>query len=399
MTCVYLDNNATTQPADAVIDAIREVNTELWANPSSVHRFGQMVRQRLDLARADVAKLIGCRDRELIFTSGGTESNNLALKGVLVRPGSHDNRRRVLITTRMEHAAVREPAGELADALTVAYVPMDSQGRVDPDQFAAVLVEHAHPNSLTLVSVQWVNNETGVIQPVAELVECCRQYQQRTGSRVLFHTDATQAVGKITVDVKSAGIDLLTLSAHKFHGPKGIGGLFVRTGVRLRPQQLGGPHEREKRGGTENTAGIIGMGVAADLARSLIADVQTITGLTGMRDRFEQAICRAMADTVVNSGGAFRIWNTTNLGFPGLEAEAILLGLSERGVCASAGAACSSGSLEPSPVLLAMGVSEPVAHGSIRFSLSRFTSEEQIDRAIEVVPLVVRRLGRTLPVS
>ena len=171
MTCVYLDNNATTQPADAVIDAICEVNTELWANPSSVHRFGQMVRQRLDLARADVAKLIGCRDRELIFTSGGTESNNLALKGVLVRPGSHDNRRRVLITTRMEHAAVREPAGELADALTVAYVPMDSQGRVNPDQFAAVLVEHAHPNSLTLVSVQWVNNETGVIQPVAELVE------------------------------------------------------------------------------------------------------------------------------------------------------------------------------------------------------------------------------------
>ena len=214
-----------------------------------------------------------------------------------------------------------------------------------------------------------------------------------------MHTDAVQAAGFLDLDVGQLGVDLLSLSAHKFHGPKGIGGLFVRTGVRLRPQQLGGPHEREKRGGTENTAGIIGMGVAADLARSLIADVQTITRLTGMRDRFEQAICRAMSDTVVNSGGTFRIWNTTNLGFPGLEAEAILLGLSERGVCASAGAACSSGSLEPSPVLLAMGVSEPVAHGSIRFSLSRFTNEEQIDRAIEVVPLVVRRLGRTLPVS
>lgn len=400
MRWTYLDNNATTQPAEPVTQAMHEVNTELWANPTSVHRFGQMVRQRLELARASVARLIGCRDRELIFTSGGTESNNLALTGILAQPTPPDTRRHgVLITTQIEHAAVREPSQTLAKVNQVHHLPVDVNGRVDPGQLAVLLDEHAGHNTVTVVSIQWVNNETGVIQPIQELVARSREHRDRTGARVLFHTDAVQAVGKIPVDVKAAGVDLLTFAAHKFHGPKGTGGLYVRSGIRLRPQQLGGPHEREMRAGTENSVGIIGLGVAAELACHWLADEQNVVVPTALRNRFEQSIFQALPDTVVNGGGAPRIWNTTNLGFPGLEAEAILLALSERGVCASAGAACSSGSLDPSPVLLAMGIPEPVAHGSVRFSLSRYTTDDQIDRAIDVVPAIIQRLARILPVG
>jgi len=374
-----------------------EVNRELWANPSSVHRFGQMVRQRLELARATTAKLVGALPRELIFTSGGTESDNLALQGLI---GAAGGGAVTLITNRVEHSAVREPAEALGKAgHAVRYLDVDAFGRVDVDQLSAWLAE-ADDAGLAIVSVQWANNETGVVQPMSGMAEACAAHRGR-GGRVVFHSDATQAVGKLAVDVKAAGLDLATFAAHKFHGPKGAGALYVRSGMRIRPQQLGGPQERERRGGTENVAAMVGMGVAAEEAATFVDDAAAVNACRQQRDRFESAIEQACPNAVVHSRSeeVERLWNTSNIGFPRLEAEAILLGLSERGVCASAGAACSSGSLDPSPVLLAMGVDEPVAHGSIRFSLSRQTTDEQINRAIAIVPEVVARLSRTLPMG
>jgi len=412
MDWLYLDNNATTQPAPQVIAAMHEVNEQLWANPSSVHRFGQSVRQRVELARASVAKLVGCKDREIIFTSGGTESNNLALRGALnIGAPANTDHRRLLITTKIEHAAVREPAAMLESLGTeVIYLPISVDGWVNPQDVMKALMDHASPGDTVVVSIQWANNETGIVQPIEEIaaqIASCRQMLKQREveenyagkSRLLFHVDGTQAVGKMSVNLASIGVDLMTFAAHKFHGPKGIGALFVRSGLKLRPQNLGGPQERDRRGGTENTPGIIGMGVAADLAKAFIEDESAIASKQSMRDRFEKLIIESLPDVVINSGSKPRLWNTSNLGFPRLEAEAILLGLSEKGLCASAGAACSSGSLEPSPVLLAMGIDPMVAHGSVRFSLSRYTTQDEIDRAAKLIPQVVMKLARTLPVG
>ncbi|MFA9476740.1 cysteine desulfurase family protein [Phycisphaerales bacterium AB-hyl4] len=397
MQWVYLDNNATTRPAPQVLDAIAEAHDQLWANPSSVHRFGQAVRQRLELARASVAKLIAAKPREIIFTSGGTEANNLALWGVLDRD---DDTPPALITTTIEHSAVREPGEAMAQTgIVVEQVAVGRTGVVDATAVIDAARQHVDAGRVVLVSVQWANNETGTIQPVAAIGEGLQALRSGRRNAVTFHIDATQAVGKLPVDVHAVGADLLTLAAHKFHGPKGVGALYARRGVRLRPQQRGGPQEGERRGGTENTVGVIGMGVAADLARAFVADAEQVAALTALRDRFERELLAAVPGAVVNAGepGVSRLWNTSNIAFPGLEAEAILLGLSEKGVCASAGAACSSGSLDPSPVLLAMGVPEPLAHGSVRFSISRATTAQEIDAAVQAVPEVVRRLGRTLP--
>ena len=398
MTVTYLDNNATTQPDPRVVVAVVEAMEQHWANPSSIHRLGQAVRQRVELARQSVARLLHCKERELVFTSGGTEANNLALRGVLLARAPAADQAPLLITTKIEHAAIRQPAEALAKTnVRVVHLPLATDGSVTPSDLAAALTEHATP-APTLVSIQWANNETGLIQPVAEIARVIAEFRTQTRRPVIFHIDATQAVGKIPVDVTALPIDLLTLAAHKFHGPKGVGALFIRTGVRLTPQQLGGPQERDRRGGTENTPGILGMGVAADLAIEFLADSKRIEHLRAQRDRFERAMRDAIPDAVVNSLGEVdrRLWNTSNIGFPRLEAEAILLGLSEQNLCASAGAACSSGSLEPSPVLLAMGIPEAIAHGSIRFSLSRWTSDAEIDRAIELVPSVVKRLARAM---
>jgi len=412
MDWLYLDNNATTKPAPQVIAAMNEVNEQLWANPSSVHRFGQSVRQRVELARASVAKLVGCKDREIIFTSGGTESNNLALRGALnIGAPANTDHRRLLITTKIEHAAVREPAAMLESLGTeVIYLPISVDGWVNPQDVMKALMDHASPGDTVVVSIQWANNETGIVQPIEEIaaqIASCRQMLKQREveenyagkSRLLFHVDGTQAVGKMSVNLASIGIDLMTFAAHKFHGPKGIGALFVRSGLKLRPQNLGGPQERDRRGGTENTPGIIGMGVAADLAKAFIEDASAIASKQALRDRFEKLIIESLPDVVINSGSKPRLWNTSNLGFPRLEAEAILLGLSEKGLCASAGAACSSGSLEPSPVLLAMGIDPMVAHGSVRFSLSRYTTQDEIDQAAKLIPQVVMKLARTLPVG
>lgn len=382
----YLDSNATSRPAPEVVQAVAQMLTDDWANPSSVHRFGQRARQRVELAREQVCELIGCRTRELIFTSGATESNNLALRGILAaRPN-----RRTIITTKLEHSAVREPCRHFAEVHNyhVIYLPVSLDGLVDLDALADALREH--DGDVAVVAVHWINNETGAIQPVAAIGDLCRRHG------VLFFSDATQAIGKVPCDLSQLPFSAMSFSAHKFHGPKGAGGLFVRRGTPLVPQTLGGPHERERRGGTENTPGIVGLGVAAELAVKFLDTDGPAIGAT-RRNRLENAITDAIPEAVVNSAGAPRLWNTTNIGFPPLTSEAILLMLSEKGISAAAGAACSSGSLEPSPVLLAQGIAEPVAHGSIRLSLSRYTRDEEIDYAVATIPPAVARLRASMP--
>ena len=351
-----------------------------WANPSSLHRPGQAARRQVELARESVSRLIGCRPSELVFTSGGTESANLAILGSLAaRPD-----RNLLLTSRLEHGTVRQLAERLAGRGTeVIWLAHDVCGLVDLDSLGRLLATRA--DRIGLVSIMWVNNETGVIQPVPRIARLCREHG------VLFHTDATQYVGKLPVDLSSVAVDLLSFSAHKFHGPQGIGGLYLRQGVRIEPQVIGGPQEQERRGGTENVAGIVGLGAAAALARAWLATGER-DRLAGIRDDFERRVRQRVGAVSVNGGSAPRIWDTSNLAFSQLEAEAILLMLSERGVCASAGAACSSGSTEPSAVLEAMGIAPPLVRGSIRFGLGRDTTEPQIDRAVEIIVEVIAKL-------
>jgi cysteine desulfurase len=404
MDLIYLDHNATTRPSPEVAAAVAEATQQLWANPSSVHRFGQQVRQRLELARAATARLIGAKPREVVFTSGGTEAAGLALGGLVAAlpeasPDGGSSSGVTLLTTRAEHAAVREwaEAWERRGG-RVIWLPLAQGGAVDPAGLREALGQLPGP---AVVSVMWANNETGVITPLADVAAAVAEARQQ-GRRVWLHSDATQAVGKLTVDAQASGADLLSFAAHKYHGPKGVGGLWVRRGVRLRARQVGGPQEMERRGGTENVPGILGAGVAADQAAAFVEDTAQVHRLRELRDQFERSVIERLADgprVVVNGGGVERLWNTSNLGFRGLEAEAVLLGLSERGVCASAGAACSSGSLEPSPVLRAMGIDEPTAHGSVRFSLGRWTTWQQIDAAAEAVAAVVGRLARVMPIG
>jgi cysteine desulfurase len=403
MDLVYLDNNATTRPADEVVEAVRQAQAELWANPSSVHRFGQLARQKIELARASVASLIGAHPRQIVFTSGGTESNNLAICGVLGAAADG-----VLITSRIEHSAIREPAEIFGKVGKTVWLPIGAGGLIDPQAVGDAIEQLADAEGRVLVSVQWANNETGTIQPIAQIVEAVaaarRSIEERISARarVVLHVDACQAVGKLPVDVGVVGVDLLTLSGHKLHGPKGVGALYVRRGLRIGRQIHGGPQELQRRGGTENAAGIIGLGVAAELAKAFLDDSEKIAALSSLRDRFEREVLKVVPGSQVNGPGpgssyGERLWNTSNIAFPGLEAEAILLGLSEKGVCASAGAACSSGSLDPSPVLLAMGVPEAMAHGSVRFSLGRLSTADEIDKAVSIIPEVVRRLGLVMP--
>ncbi|TVQ75007.1 MAG: aminotransferase class V-fold PLP-dependent enzyme [Phycisphaeraceae bacterium] len=380
---IYLDNNATTRPLPEVAEAVQRSLVEHWHNPSSIHRPGQSVRQQVELARQSLAKLVGVRPREVIFTSGATESIDLAIRGVLA---AAPESRRTIVTTRIEHEAVRDLCESLGvSGVTVRHAPLLAGGIVDSDGLEEMLDE-----SVALVSVQWANNETGSIQPVERIGEACR------ARKIAFHCDGSQWVGKMPTDLGSTPIDLLSLSGHKFHAPKGIGALIVRPGVRIRPV-LRGVQEQERRGGTENVPGILGLGAAAESAAAWLEETGERQRLGVLRDRFERLVLDAIPDAVVNGpeDPALRLWNTTNIGFPGLESEALLLLLSERGVCASAGAACSSGSLDPSPVLLAMGVAEPTAHGSLRFSLSRETSENEIEGGAQAVIDCVARLRRS----
>lgn len=397
---IDLDHNATTRASEGVLAAMNTALRENWHNPSSVHRGGQAARRDVELARQNIADLIGAKPRQIVFTSGGTEAIDLAIHGVLnaISPGSH---RRVLVTTRVEHAAVRELADRMLEdhervsqgttasegSAPVRFAPVGRDGRVDLDGLQRELADDC-----AVCSIQWANNETGAIQPVQQIAELCRK------AGAVFHCDATQWVGKMPTSVGELGpasidCDVLTFSPHKFHGPKGVGVLWSRRGVRLRPR-IPGSQELGRRGGTENVPGIVGAGVAALEAAQWLADERERSRLGGLLDEFEELVRAGVPDVVVNAPASreLRLWNTINMGFPRLEAEAILLLLSERGVWASAGAACSSGSLEPSPVLLAMGVPPEVAHGSVRFSIGRETTREELREAAGIVIESVRSL-------
>ncbi len=370
---IYLDNNATTKPLPSVVASVRTALEERWHNPSSVHRAGQAARHAVELARAQIASLIGVPARQLTLVSGGTESIDLAIRGVLSAGGGG-----ALVTSRAEHKAVRALAEDLSDTFEVRWLPLGPGGLVDVDALPGLL------DGAALVSVQWANNETGVVQPIERVREVCRS------AGVPLHCDGVQWVGKMPVEEPPC--DLLSISAHKFHGPKGVGGLWVRPGVGVRPV-LHGAQELGRRGGTENVPGILGAGAAAEAARDWLDDADARARLAGLRDRFERMVVEACPGAEVNSAGRDRLWNTSSIGFAGLSSEALLLSMSERGLAASAGSACSSGSLEPSAVLLSMGVEERVAQGTVRFSLSRFTTESEIERAAEITAECVRRVG------
>jgi cysteine desulfurase len=383
---IYLDNNATTRPATAVVDAMLPFLTQTWGNPSSVHRFGQRARQGIDEARGQLAQLLGCAETELLFTGGGTEAINTAMRGMLAARAP----RRQIITSSVEHSATRELCRQLSrEAATIVEIGVDRQGALNMDELAARI-----GSETALVSIMWANNETGVLFPVQEIADLCQQ------RGVPFHCDATQAAGKLPVDFATLGFDAASIAAHKFHGPKGVGALFLRRGMRMRPLIVGGPQERGRRGGTENVAGIVGMGKAAELAKAALAPQSDVwPGVIALRDRLEQGILSRIEDTHINGRTDQRLPNTTNIGFAALEAEAILLLLSERGICASAGAACASGSLDPSHVLQAMKIPSRIAHGAIRFSLSRETTGQEIDQALAILPGVIQRLRAVLPVG
>ena len=377
---IYLDNNATTQPLPEVVEAMTRVLREEYANPSSVHRFGQAVRHRVETARAQLAALIGAKPAEIVLTSCGTESINLAIRGVLsTRPD-----RRRFVTTEVEHSAVLSLADSLErEGYAVDRVGVDARGLVDVDAWRASITEET-----AIVSLQHANNETGVMQDVVLLASIAVE------RGAVVHVDAVQSVGKIAVRVADWPAQLVSMSGHKFHGPKGAGALYVRRRTRLHPMIVGGKQERSLRAGTENVAGIVGLGVAADAASQELDRTKDIDNAdrARLRDEFEASVIRAIPFARVHGADALRIWNTSNIGFEGLAAEAILILLSDAGVSASSGAACSSGSLEPSHVLQAMAIDERFAHGAIRFSLSRLTTRDEISEVVALLPDLLARL-------
>jgi len=378
---VYLDHNATTPLHPAVAEAMLRVLRDEYGNPSSVHHFGQRAKAILDDARSAVAALLGADPADVVFTSGGTESDNLAVRGAaeaLERSG-----RRHLIASAIEHEAVLNTLKALARrGWTTTLLPVDETGIVSPDVMRAALTDDT-----ALVSVMHANNEIGTVQPIAELARLAH------ARGAVFHTDAVQSAGKIPTDVKTLGVDLLSISAHKFYGPKGVGALWIRRGVRLLPVLTGGKQERNRRAGTENVAGIVGMGAAAVVAGSTLAE--EAARLAALRARLEDGTLRAVPGTARNGAQKPRVANTTNISFDRVEAESLLIALDLEGIAVSTGSACSSGTLEPSHVLKAMGFPPHRTQNSIRFSLGAASTEADIDRVIRVLPGIVEKL-RTL---
>lgn len=379
---IYLDNNATTQTAPEAMEAMLPYFSERYGNPSSVHTFGREMEKVIQEARVCVAELLGAENPlEILFTSCGTEGDNTALRGVLAA----EPKKRHLVTTAVEHSAILNLCQRLREeGVRVSLVPVDSKGNLDCDVLKKVIT-----SDTALVSCMWANNETGAVFPVGKISEICRE------KGVLFHCDAVQAVGKIPIDLKKIGIDLLTLSGHKIHAPKGIGALYVRRGTRLKPFLVGGHQENGRRGGTENVPGIVALGIAARLARENIVDENT--GVRALRDRLEKGILKACPEADVNGAISHRLPNTTNISFEFLEAGVILQKLSDEGICASSGSACTSGSLEPSHVLRAMRLSLTRTMGSIRFSLSRYNTGEEMDEALRRIPKIIADLRSATP--
>ncbi len=378
---IYMDNNATTQVADEVVEAMLPFLSQRYGNPSSMHSFGGDVARDIARAREQVAALLGCHPEEIIFTSCGTESDNSAIKGTL----SMFPERRKIVTTRVEHPAVLATCRDLErHGYSVSEIGVDGQGHLD--------VEHLGfrvDDNTAMVSAMWGNNETGTIFPIEQVAELVK------ARGVVFHTDAVQAVGKIPLNLKDGPIDLLSLSGHKLHAPKGIGVLYVRRGTRLGTFMHGGHQESGRRGGTENVPGIIALGKACELAMRHMEEENT--RVRALRDRLEQGILSTCPDCFVNGDTDNRLPNTTNISFEYIEGESILMMLNKFGICASSGSACTSGSLEPSHVLRAMGVPFTAAHGSIRLSLSRYNTQDEVDFVIEKLAPIVNRLRELSP--
>jgi len=377
---IYFDYNATTPMAPDAIEAVTAATRDLYGNASSVHHFGQQAKAAVDDARSSLAALLAADPSEIVFTSGGTESDNFAIRGAA--EALEPAKRRHLIATGIEHEAVLNTFKALARrGWRTTLLPVDHSGVVSPDRLRATITDDT-----ALVSVMHANNEIGTIQPVAELAAIAHE------RGALMHTDAVQSVGKIPVDVRALGVDLLSLSAHKFNGPKGAGALWIKRGTRLAPYQTGGKHERNRRAGTENVPALAGMGVAASLAGAKMASEAVRVG--ALRDRLEEAILRSVPGTAVNGQRDRRVPNTANVSFDGVEAESLLIALDLEGIAVSTGSACSSGTLEPSHVLRAMGLPVHRTQNSLRFSLGMFSTEAEVDRVVGVLPHLVEKLRR-----
>jgi cysteine desulfurase len=378
---VYLDNNATTRVADEVLVAMLPYFKDLYGNPSSMHTFGGQVAARIELARGQVAKLIGAQPAEIFFTSCGTESDNAAIIGTLE---AHPQKKHIL-TTRVEHPAVRTLCTQLRQkGYRVTELGVNREGMLDIGEYTAALTDDT-----AIVSIMHANNETGVVFPIEDLAVTAKAHG------VVFHSDAIQSAGKIPLDMANSAIDLLSLSGHKLHAPKGVGALYVRRGTRLRPFVIGGHQERGRRGGTENVASIVGLGKACELALEHLSEENT--RVKAMRDRLEKTLLSTVPETLLNGHPTRRLPNTSNISFKYVEGEAILLLLSRAGIAASSGSACTSGSLEPSHVLRAMGVPFTAAHGSLRFSLSRYNTESDIDYTIDTIGPLIAHLRTISP--
>lgn len=376
----YLDNNATTRTDPEVLAAMLPYLSELYGNPSSMHSFGGQLGAVIEAARSQVAALLGAEPTEIVFNSCGSEGNNTAIHAALAAQPE----KRHIVTTAVEHPAILAVCKHLEKkGYSVTYLSVNERGELD-----LLELEAAMTGGTALVTTMYANNETGVVFPVEQVGEIAKAYG------ATFHVDAVQAVGKLPIDLACSTLDLLTLSGHKLHAPKGIGALYIRKGYRFRPFLLGGHQERGRRAGTHNVPGIVALGKAAELAQAHIGSVGREAEL---RDMLEAGLLATIPDTVVNGGGALRLPNTTNIGFKYIEGEAILFMLNREGICASSGSACTSGSLDPSHVLTAMGLPYTILHGSIRFSLSRYTTEAEIRRVLTVMPDVVERLRALSP--
>jgi cysteine desulfurase len=382
MKKIYFDNNATTKVAPEVLGAMLPYYSEAYGNPSSVHRFGQEAKAALDRARQQVAQLINADPNEIVFTSGGTESDNLAIRGIIE---SCPRARRHIITTQIEHHAVLHTCQALQkNGVQVTYLKVDEKGHVDPEE-----VRKAICPDTSLVSIMHSNNEIGTIQALLDIAEIANAHD------IYFHTDAVQAAGKVPLDVDELGVDLLSLAGHKFHAPKGIGALYVRKGTLLQPLFRGGGHERNRRAGTENVPQIVGLGMAAELAKTQLTEVSQHMAM--LRDDFEIKVMGKIPGVFVNGDPGHRTPNTSNLRFEDVESEAMVINLDLSGVACSTGSACTSGSIEPSHVLLALGFSPEEAFQSIRFSFSRYSTQEEVDEVVHLLPALVRRLRLMTP--
>ena len=381
MKVIYVDNNATTQVAPEVLEEMLPYFNEFYGNPSSMHTFGGMVERKIVEARERLAKLLGASPEEIIFTSCGTESDSTAIRAAILSNPAKKH----IVTSRVEHPAVKNLYEYLSkNGYRVTFVPVDRKGRLDLDYLYKNLGEDT-----AIVSIMWANNESGVIFPIEDIGGVLKE------KGIVFHTDAVQAVGKIPMDLKNTAVDMLSLSGHKLHGPKGVGALYVRKGTKYSPFLIGGHQEKGRRGGTENVASIIGLGKASELAGANLPEKNI--RVKRLRDKLETELLNRIPNSIVNGDRENRLPNTTSIAFEYVEGESILLLMDEYGICASSGSACTSGSLEPSHVLRAMGVPFTAAHGSIRFSLSTYNTEEEIDFIIEKLPPIIERLRNMSP--